>query len=308
MGRKASNVKEDILLLLEEFKEELNSLETEENLAFTEKEWFSHLELKFLLGAQRVAGLRSFASQFETLHKQSSRARLKEALSFVQELLEKIEIKSQKRLLATKPGSIPIVLSLAHRYKLSAEETDLFQLLFVRGASRSTLVRTSTAIVGRKDDKEIVMHLCGMSYMDLQDFLDDKRTHISEGIVIQIIQNSRIINQTILNYGVVKLFEKSGVLKLSADPAISFDSEDIFNEDVAAKLACAINFIPWLRFRSFSTMTGCDGGLSGFSQHAPINNNNNNNNNNRYRQTEEYGNQRNSKPNFYCITNSPWRR
>ncbi|XP_057858145.2 cell division control protein 48 isoform X3 [Cryptomeria japonica] len=194
MGERTSPVKEDVLQLLEEFKEELNSVETEENFAFTDEEWLSHLELKFFLRAQRVRLLRSFVKGFESLHKPSSRARLKEALSFVQELLEKIEIKSQNRILATEPGSIPIVLSLAQRYKLSANETDLFQLLFVRGASKSTLVRTSTAaIIGGKDDKEMVINLCGMSFMDLQDFLHDKRTHISEGIIIQDDYDGKLI-------------------------------------------------------------------------------------------------------------------
>lgn len=36
----------------------------------------------------------------------------------------------------------------------------------------------------RQEDKELAMELCGMSLLEVEDFLDDKRTHMTEGIII----------------------------------------------------------------------------------------------------------------------------
>jgi hypothetical protein len=42
----------------------------------------------------------------------------------------------------------------------------------------------------RQDDKEMAMELCGMSVLELEEFLDDKRTHMVEGIVVGQVSTS----------------------------------------------------------------------------------------------------------------------
>lgn len=69
----------------------------------------------------------------------------KEALAVVDELLEKTEAYAVDRLKATDPCLHPMVLRLASRYRLSTGESDLFQLLFMRAASKAAAVR---AILG----------------------------------------------------------------------------------------------------------------------------------------------------------------
>jgi hypothetical protein len=36
----------------------------------------------------------------------------------------------------------------------------------------------------RQEDKEMAMELCGMSLLEVDDFLDEKRTHMTEGIIV----------------------------------------------------------------------------------------------------------------------------
>lgn len=63
----------------------------------------------------------------------------------VDELLEKTEAYAEFRLKGTDASLHPMVLRLASRYGLSTGESDLFQLLFMRGASKAAAVR---AILG----------------------------------------------------------------------------------------------------------------------------------------------------------------
>ncbi|CAK9251150.1 unnamed protein product, partial [Sphagnum jensenii] len=145
---------------------------------YSETEWLAHLELKFVLRAYRMEVLRSLGkvlcgtvSESGIAASQSSAS--KEALTVIEDILAKIEAQAEARLAATDVSTHPLVLRLAGRYRLTACESDMFQLLFVRGASKAP-----------SDDKEMAMELCGMSVLEVEEFLDDKRTHMVEGIVV----------------------------------------------------------------------------------------------------------------------------
>jgi hypothetical protein len=92
----------------------------------------------------------------------------------------------------------PLVLQLAGRYQLTASESDLFQLLFVRGASKSPSVKAF--LWPRQDDKEMAMELCAMSVLEVEEFLDDKRTHMVEGIIVgQVSISFLFLNLSLLS-------------------------------------------------------------------------------------------------------------
>jgi hypothetical protein len=112
----------------------------------------------------------------------------KEALTVIEDILAKIEAQVEARLTATDVSTHPLVLQLAGRYRLTACESDMFQLLFVRGASKAPSVRAF--LCSRQDDKEMAMELCGMSVLEVEEFLDDKRTHMVEGIVVGQVSTS----------------------------------------------------------------------------------------------------------------------
>ncbi|GLJ32583.1 hypothetical protein SUGI_0655660 [Cryptomeria japonica] len=184
----------EVKVLLKEFDAELSTITNEGEgkespplTPFTDAEWLAHLELKFVLRSLKIEMLRTVgrcigAVYSDGLASHISPTAVNKALMTVQEMTEKIESRAQKRLSITDPGLFPMVLRLVDRYALSMAESDLFQLLFVRGASKSLTFRA--IIGGRQDDKEIAMELCGMSFLEVEQFLDDKRTHISEGIII----------------------------------------------------------------------------------------------------------------------------
>jgi hypothetical protein len=65
----------------------------------------------------------------------------KEALMLIEDILGKIEAQAEALLSAADVSMHPLVLQLAGRYQLTASESDLFQLLFVRGASKSPSVK-----------------------------------------------------------------------------------------------------------------------------------------------------------------------
>ncbi|KAJ7523017.1 hypothetical protein O6H91_18G034900 [Diphasiastrum complanatum] len=157
--------------------------------SYGEKEWLAHLELKFIVRSLclelRRALARSMGASVISTPSASfpspSPSVVKEALIFTEKLLEKVEALEEQRLLTSDSDLHPLVLRVARRYDLSAAETDFFQLLFVRGASKSSAIRA--ALGDRQDDKDISMDLCGMSLLEVEEFLDDKRMHISEGII-----------------------------------------------------------------------------------------------------------------------------
>jgi hypothetical protein len=76
-----------------------------------------------------------------------------------------------------------------HRYLLSAqfemlEGSVIFELLRFLGFWRFSIAGS------RQDDKEMAMELCGMSVLEVEEFLDDKRTHMVEGIVVGQVSTS----------------------------------------------------------------------------------------------------------------------
>jgi hypothetical protein len=65
----------------------------------------------------------------------------------VDELLEKVESYAEARLKAMDPTLHPLVVRVASRYEFTTGESDLFQLLFMRGASKSAAVRAVLGIL-----------------------------------------------------------------------------------------------------------------------------------------------------------------
>ncbi|CAM6102058.1 unnamed protein product [Calypogeia fissa] len=197
-------VRADVMLLLREFAEELAAAQTHYEISsradvgctpgiqqpllapIGAAEWLSHLELKFLLRAHKMELLRAIGRYIGGGAAEVANAAqisiAEEALRVVDELLERIEGLAQARLKETDPSLHPLVVRVASRYGLTTGESDLFQLLFMRGASKAVAVR---AVLGvKQEDKEIAMELCGMSLLELEDFLDDKRSHMTEGIIV----------------------------------------------------------------------------------------------------------------------------
>lgn len=192
------SIKDSIRVLLKEFDAELRTVmdpivENEGSshstiTPFTEAEWLAHLELKFVLRIHYSELLRAIGRSVgavtptEASPLPISASGLKDAILIMDELIEKIEARAQTRLSVTDPHILPVILHLVSRYELSAAESDLFQLLFVHGASKSVSFRAVTG--GKYDDEEMAVKLCRMSILELEEFLDDKRTHISEGIIV----------------------------------------------------------------------------------------------------------------------------
>jgi len=193
-----SSIREAIRVLLKEFDAELSTVmdPIAENegpcpstiTPFTEAEWLAHLELKFVLRIHYSELLRAVGrcvgavTPEEAAPSPISVTGLKDAILIMDELIEKIEARAQTRLSVTDPDIVPVILRLVDRYELSAVESDLFQLLFVHGASSSVSFHAVTG--GKQDSEEMAMKLCKMSLLELEEFLDDKRTHISEGIIV----------------------------------------------------------------------------------------------------------------------------
>lgn len=201
------SIREAIRVLLKEFDAELSTIldpiaENEGSCRstitpFTEAEWLAHLELKFVLRIHYSKLLRAIGrcvgvGTREEAAPRISATELKDAITIMDELIEKIESRAQSRLTVTDPDVAPVILRLAHRYELSAAESDLFQLLFVNGASRSVSFHAVTG--GKQDAEEMAMKLCRMNLLEFEEFVDDKRTHISEGIIVlQVDYNGKTI-------------------------------------------------------------------------------------------------------------------
>ncbi|XP_024517371.1 uncharacterized protein LOC112341471 isoform X1 [Selaginella moellendorffii] len=195
MADESATVRDSILYLLRDFHAQIPpdflgvvpSGQPRVENSFTEPEWLAHLELNFVCLALRMELLRSLGRCVGAIGSDaavpapSSSIAVREALSLVEKLLQELATRETERL-PKDPNKHPLVLKLAQRYGLSPAETCLFQLLFVRGASKAPAVRA--ALGGRQEDKEMAMDLCGMSLMELEEFLDDKRTHMVEGIIM----------------------------------------------------------------------------------------------------------------------------
>ncbi len=86
-----------------------------------------------------------------------------------------------------------------HRYLLSAqfemlEGSVIFELLRFLGFWRFSVAGS------RQDDKEMAMELCGMSVLEVEEFLDDKRTHMVEGIIVgQVSISFLFLNLSLLS-------------------------------------------------------------------------------------------------------------
>eukprot|EP00850_Spirogloea_muscicola_P001405 SM000005S17202 [mRNA] locus=s5:714075:723832:- [translate_table: standard] len=145
----------ELLALLADFAPELDGAAPAG--PFSDAAWLAHLELRLALRALCAEALRA--------------------------LRRAVESRAQARLADTPPGSLPLVLRVVDRYRLTPREADLFQLLFVRGATVSQCLRS--AFGGKYDDKELHLELCSMSTLDLEDFVTEKRLHMVDGIIVE---------------------------------------------------------------------------------------------------------------------------
>lgn len=90
----------------------------------------------------------------------------------VDDFLEKIEAYALARLKATDSKVHPLVLRLASRYGLNAGESDLFQLLFVGGGSKSAAIRAVLGVFQFWDENSwirvhriLFFESCGIPYV-----------------------------------------------------------------------------------------------------------------------------------------------
>lgn len=79
---------------------------------------------------------------------------------------------------------LPRVFRLAQIYKLSEQETDLFQLLVVLQGCQSNAVRCQMIEEDAQRKMTSCQRLAGISEIDVVEFHDDQREHVREGTVI----------------------------------------------------------------------------------------------------------------------------
>lgn len=90
------------------------------------------------------------------------------------------------RLQRTVDGGKPLprVFRLAHIYKLTEQEADLFQLLVVLQGCQSNAVRCQMIEEDAQRKMTSCQRLAGISEIDVVEFHDDQREHVREGTVI----------------------------------------------------------------------------------------------------------------------------
>eukprot|EP00897_Mesotaenium_endlicherianum_P001050 jgi/Mesen1/10946/ME000096S10524 len=127
---------------------------------------------------------RSWAFGPSVNHPAATTAARSQTLACIEKLQSALKEDEALRLAACSPDEHPMVLRLTRRYKLSPAEADLFQLLFMRGATKSRSVKAVLAGGGKTEERELLTDVCSLSTLELEEFLDDKRLHMMDGVIL----------------------------------------------------------------------------------------------------------------------------
>ncbi|CAE7245717.1 cdc48 [Symbiodinium microadriaticum] len=195
-------------MVVSEFEEELSHTDGFANDA----SWWRHIEARFGLRCLLLRleeGLESAAVRFERGSGEASDESWRKARSdrriweveveIMDRLLKSFEQTTEPRLAKSAPwwptghftvGSFgqaqtPRGVQVERRYGLKDSEAELLRLLVIRECARSRVVcRFLGDHCGNlSDGNSPLCSLCRNSRLDVQDFLQEKRQHINEGIV-----------------------------------------------------------------------------------------------------------------------------
>ncbi|CAI5705672.1 hypothetical protein KXD40_000820 [Peronospora effusa] len=116
----------------------------------------------------------------------SHRQDMEERVTFLARLKKYVDELAEYRLIVTKQVDkrLPRVFRLAERYKLSAGETTLLQLLVVIQGCQSNAVRCQILDEDIQRRGMTCQRLSGLSEVDVAEFRDDEREHVKEGTLI----------------------------------------------------------------------------------------------------------------------------
>lgn len=192
-----------IKAMLLEFWDELRKPPTQSEHLVVKDDgaWFWFVEMRFLivflyemtfmefsLSVTKPDSLsvRSGAVPQERKEIKAHRAELQERIAFLARLKKYVATLSQVRRQATAAAGLraPRVFRLATMYKLTEQETDLFQLLVVFQGCQSNAVRCQLIEEDAQRRMSLCQRLAGISEIDVAEFYDDQREHVKEGTVM----------------------------------------------------------------------------------------------------------------------------
>lgn len=184
--------------ILNEFHNDL--IKSPEDVIESDAEWFRYTELKFLVSALKQTAFMELAHSSTKPDDQSTtvtgvakvskcikdRVELTTRWNFMEKLLSHVIWLGQSRLETTKKAQrkLPRVFRLAEYYKLSAAETELFQLLVVYQGCQTTAFRCHMLEEDIQRKMLALQRLAKVSEIDVEDFHQDEREHVKEGTLI----------------------------------------------------------------------------------------------------------------------------
>uniref|UniRef100_K3WDU6 AAA+ ATPase domain-containing protein n=1 Tax=Globisporangium ultimum (strain ATCC 200006 / CBS 805.95 / DAOM BR144) TaxID=431595 RepID=K3WDU6_GLOUD len=191
-----------IRALMSEFWETLRKNPKSEKGLIIENdaEWFWFAEMKYLIIFLYEMAFMEFSMSVTkpdliTVGANST-SQLKETLSNRDNMQERVEFLARLKNYVINLGNLrvkttvdqgktlPRVFRLAKIYKLSEQETDLFQLLVVLQGCQSNAVRCQMIEEDAQRKMTACQRLAGISEIDVVEFHDDQREHVKEGTVI----------------------------------------------------------------------------------------------------------------------------
>ncbi|CAK9109227.1 ATP-dependent zinc metalloprotease FtsH [Durusdinium trenchii] len=177
--RDLEEVSPELALVVNEFQEELRSGEGFE----TEASWWRHVECRFALRCWLLhleENLESVAVQIEALEGPSQVRKLQ----LLSQLSQAFESTTEPRL--AKLPTAPRGVQVERRYNLSGREVEIFRLLVAWVVRESATCRSLCRFLSShsgSDGESALCSLCRSSKLDVQDFLQEKRPYVTEGIV-----------------------------------------------------------------------------------------------------------------------------
>jgi hypothetical protein len=160
-----------------------------------DQSWMWHSELVFFIRSLRSqsfsdlgdSSMTKSAPESKTFH--ADRSDLAQRVQLLDRLMAAVERLGEARLQnhsggSTGPRRKPRILRLAERYKLGDKETQVLQLLVVMQGTQSHAIRNHIAPENGSGCTFTLMKLAAIAEIDLQEFYEDSRQHVKEGMVI----------------------------------------------------------------------------------------------------------------------------
>jgi hypothetical protein len=184
-----------MLVLFGEWAE--NALKSKGSESFSgnvDQSWLWHCELVFFIRSLRSQSfsdlgdscMTKMADESKSFH--LDRAFLAKRVKLLDRLLAAVERLGEARLRnhegSMGPNRKPRVVRLAERYKMADNETRVLQLLVVMQGTQSQAIRNHIAPENGSGCTFTLMKLAAIAEIDLQEFYEDSRQHVKEGLVI----------------------------------------------------------------------------------------------------------------------------